>query len=123
MKTTKSPCKITGLDVTRIEIDASGSAPLAVYVEHSLIDEGWKRFGAAHHQAVAWPSPVLEAVKELRERIEQHLMDMYFENGGLDDTATAGVGSGRDEQRELAFPPPGLGEVELGGSEGEPGQV
>jgi hypothetical protein len=117
MKNTKSPCKITGLEVAAIDIRGNSMAVDCVFIG----DEGRIRYGASHHHNSPWPGEVLSAARELQDRIEQHLMNVYFENGGLDDNATASGSSG--DQRELAFPPTGLGEVELGGSEGEPGQV
>ena len=116
MKTTKSPCKITGVVVTKVEIREA----VFLGAECSFVGENLVRYGSAQLNNFQWPAEVREAAKELQDRIEQHLMSMYFEDGGMNDTAgTAGTSS----QRELTFPPSGLGQVGLVSPEDEPGQV
>lgn len=120
MKTTRNPCKITGLEIAAINIKGNSLDVDCVFIS----DGGRSRYGASHHHNSQWPPGVLAAIKELQDQIEQHLMSVYFENGGLDDNTTDSSSRISDgNQRELAFPPKGLGEVELGDSEGEPGQV
>jgi hypothetical protein len=80
MKSTKSPSRIDTINVMKLEVEPSIAGELALAATVGLIDHGSGPGSLARSLYKGpWPEDVLQLVVKLRDRIEEHLLTIYFE--------------------------------------------
>jgi len=109
MKKTEAQSKINAVNAVRIEIEPGVAEELALAATVGLLDHGSGPGSLARSLYKGpWPQDVLKLVTELRDRVEEHLLTVYFEVTENDRTTT-----GRSKRSDG---PIGIIEPQLGGS-------
>lgn len=110
MKKAGSACRINAVAVTRLNVVFSGPGDTVLEVAAALLGHGDEDTvtHATSTMKGGWSKEVRDKVEELQEAIEEHLLEVHFEEGAYG-------GANRSGPRQHR-PPKGLVSFELGGS-------
>lgn len=80
MRKTESPSRIDALNVVKMEVEPSVAEELALTATVGLLNHGAGPGSLARSLYKGpWPEDVLQQLNKLRDRVEEHLLTVYFE--------------------------------------------
>jgi len=84
MKTTDAPSHIEGVALSKVELVIGGAGDMSMKVKANLVSRKGDIHGTTERVG-GWTEPVLDAIRNLNEALEAHLLAANFDVGEDDD--------------------------------------